>query len=142
MARLEYHTCPIVYASVLQRCLYNQLKLVDAISFFRGKIDYSQAWELNEKVIDYIFFSNEDIDHHEDSGISFERMSKYNLIRGEAFISGECVSVIEDSGFTNVEQVITRLLSSLHDNIPRPSKVQIKITNLDKGQIQLYQRVF
>ena len=26
MARLEYHTCPIVYASVLQRCLYNQLK--------------------------------------------------------------------------------------------------------------------
>lgn len=38
MARLEYHTCPIVYASVLQRCLYNQLKLVDAISFFRGKI--------------------------------------------------------------------------------------------------------
>jgi hypothetical protein len=106
------------------------------------KIDYSPAWELNEKVIDYIFFSNEDIDHHEDSGISFERMSKYNLIRGEAFISGECVSVIEDSGFTNVEQVITRLLSSLHDNIPRPSKVQIKITNLDKGQIQLYQRVF
>ena len=38
MARLEYHACPIVYASVLQRCLYNQLKLVDAISFFRGKI--------------------------------------------------------------------------------------------------------
>lgn len=38
MARLEYHTCPIVYASVLQRCLYNQLKLVDAISFFRGKV--------------------------------------------------------------------------------------------------------
>jgi len=106
------------------------------------KIDYSPAWELNEKVIDYIFFSNEDIDNREDSCKSFERMSKYNLIRGEAFINGECVSVIEDSGFTNVEQVITRLLSSLHDNIPRPSKVQIKITNLDKGQIQLYQRVF
>ena len=50
------------------------------------KIDYSPAWELNEKVIDYIFFSNEDIDHHEDSGKSFERMSKFNLIRGEASI--------------------------------------------------------
>ena len=47
--------------------------------------------------------------------ISFESMSKYNLIRGEAFISGECVSVIEDSGFTNVEQVITIQLSSLYD---------------------------
>ena len=104
------------------------------------KIDYSPAWELNEKVIDYIFFSNEDIDNHEDSGKSFERMSKYNLIRGEAFIGGECISVIEDSGFTNVEHVITELLLSLSDDIPRPIKVQIKITNLDKRQIQLYQR--
>ena len=99
------------------------------------------SWELNEKVIDYIFFSNEDIDNREDSGKSFERMSKYNLIRGEAFIRGECVSIIEDSGLTNVEQVITRLLSSLSDVIPRPFKVQIKITNLDKRFFQLYQRM-
>ena len=105
------------------------------------KIDYSPAWELNEKVIDYIFFSNEDIDNHEDSGKSFERMSKYNLIRGEAFISGERASVIEDSGFTNVEQVIAKVLMSMHDDLPRPTKVQIKITNLDKRQIQLYQRI-
>ena len=104
------------------------------------KIDYSPAWDLNEKVIDYIFFSNEDIANREDSDNSFERMSKYNLIRGDAFISGECVSVIEDSGFTNVEQVITRLLSSLGNDITCPTKVQIKITNLDKRQVQLYQR--
>ena len=73
--------------------------------------------------------------------ISFERMSKYNLIRGEAFVSGECVSVIENSGFTNVEQVVTKLLSSLSDEIERPTKVQIKISNLDKKQTQLYQRI-
>ena len=66
---------------------------------------------------------------------------KYNLIRGEAFISGERVSVIEDSGFTNVEQVIAKVLMSMHDDLPRPTKVQIKITNLDKRQIQLYQRI-
>ena len=105
------------------------------------KIDYSPAWELNEKVIDYIFFSNEDINNHEDSGKSFERMSKYNLIRGEAFIGGECISVIEDSGFTNVEQVVTKLLSSLSDEIERPTKVQIRITNLDKKQVRLCQRL-
>ena len=35
---------------------------------------------------------------------------------------------------------ITELLLSLSDDIPRPIKVQIKITNLDKRQIQLYQR--
>ena len=105
------------------------------------KIDYSPAWELNEKVIDYIFFSNEEPDNNEDPSKSFERMSKYNLVRGEAFISGECVSVIEDSGFTNVEQVISRLVSTISNELQRPSKVQIKITNKDKGQMQLYQRV-
>ena len=68
-------------------------------------------------------------------------MSKYNLIRGEVFIYGECIFVIEDSGFTNVEQVITRLLSSLHEDVPRPTKVQIKISNLDKKQTRLYQRI-
>ena len=104
-------------------------------------IDYSPAWELNEKVIDYIFFSNEDIEKSEDARTSFDRMSKYNLIRGEAFICGNCVSVIEDSGFTNVEQVIKNLLASLPDDTPCPSKVQIKISNLDKKQTQLYQRV-
>ncbi len=105
------------------------------------KIDYSPAWDLNEKVIDYIFFSNEEPDNNEYPTKSFERMSKYNLIRGEAYISGECVSVIEDSGFTNVEQVINRLLSTLPKEIVRPSKVQIKITNKDKGQTQLYQKI-
>ena len=73
--------------------------------------------------------------------ILFEKMSKYNLIRGEAFICGECIFVIEDSGFTNVEQVITTLLSSLHEDVPRPTKVQIRITNMDKRQTQLYQRL-
>ena len=105
------------------------------------KIDYSPAWEMKEKVIDYLFFSDKEPEHNEDSSASFERMSKYNLIRGEAFISGERVSVIEDSGFTNVEQVIAKVLMSMHDDLPRPTKVQIKITNLDKRQIQLYQRI-
>ena len=68
-------------------------------------------------------------------------MSKYNLIRAEAFVSGERVSTIEDSGFTNVEQVVTKLLSSLSDEIERPTKVQIKITNLDKRQIILFQKL-
>ena len=68
-------------------------------------------------------------------------MSKYNLIRGEAFIRGERVSVVENSGFTNVEQVKMRLLSSLPDEIERPTKVQIKITNLDKRQIILFQKL-
>ena len=104
-------------------------------------IDYSPAWELNDKVIDYIFFSNKEPGNNDEIEGFFERMSKYNLIRGELFINGERVSVIEDTGFSNVDQVITLLISSLSDEIPRPTKVQVKITNLDKQQTQMYQRV-
>ena len=43
--------------------------------------------------------------------------------------------------FFNVEQVIAKVLMSMHDDVPHPTKVQIRITNLDKRQIQLYQRV-
>jgi len=68
-------------------------------------------------------------------------MSKYNLIRVEAFVSGERVSTIEDSGFANVEQVITELLSSLPEDIECPTNVQIRITNMDKRQTQLFQRI-
>ena len=104
-------------------------------------IDFSPAWELNDKVIDYIFFSNKEPGNTDETKESFERMSKYNLIRGELFINGECISIIEDTGFSNVEQVITLLLTSLPDETPRPTKVQVKICNLDKQQTQLYQRV-
>lgn len=104
-------------------------------------IDFSPAWELNDKVIDYIFFSNKEPGNNDEIEGFFERMSKYHLIRGELFINGERVSVIEDTGFSNVDQVITLLISSLSDEIPRPTKVQVKITNLDKQQTQLYQRV-
>ena len=34
-----------------------------------------------------------------------------------------------------------QLLSSLSDNIECPTKVQIRITNLDKKQVRLYQRL-
>ncbi len=104
-------------------------------------IDFSPAWALNDKVIDYIFFSTKEPGNTDETDGSFERISKYNLIRGELFIGGNCVSTIEDTGFTNVDQVITLLLTSLPDNILRPVKVQVKITNLDKQQTQLYQRI-
>ncbi len=45
------------------------------------------------------------------------------------------------SSFLNVEQVIAKVLMSMHDDVPHPTKVQIKITNLDKRQIQLYQKI-
>ena len=48
---------------------------------------------------------------------------------------------VEQVPFLNVEQVIAKVLMSMHDDVPHPTKVQIKITNLGKSLIQLYQKI-
>lgn len=51
------------------------------------KIDYSPAWTLNEKVIDFIFFSDkESREKSREKSKTFERISKYNNVRAEAYV--------------------------------------------------------
>ena len=52
------------------------------------KVDYTPAWILNEKVIDFIFFTDNESKYVEKEDKTFERISKYNNVRAEAFIMG------------------------------------------------------
>ena len=106
------------------------------------KVDYSPAWELNEKVVEKIFFTEEKsneqkplVDEH------FERFSFKQLIRGTLYFKGKIIGKVEDIGFNNVEQVITRLMGKLPDDIPPRSMVQIRIENVDKKQTKDYTRM-
>ncbi len=42
------------------------------------KVDYTPAWILNEKVIDFIFFTDKESKFVEKDDKTFERISKYN----------------------------------------------------------------
>ena len=72
--------------------------------------------------------------------MAFEKISKYNNVRAEAFVMGKKVCSIEDSGFSNVDQIIDKLIAMLPKNI-RNIRVQFKITNIDKNLVQMYQRL-
>ena len=48
------------------------------------KVDYSPAWFLNEKVIDFIFFTDNESKYVEKEDKTFEKISKYNNVRAEA----------------------------------------------------------
>ena len=104
------------------------------------KIDYSPAWILNEKVIDFIFFTDKESKHVEKEDKTFEKISKYNNVRAEAFVMGKKVCALEDTGFTNVDQVMDKLVTLLPKK-SRNSRVQFKITNVDKNLTQMYQRL-
>ena len=104
------------------------------------KVDYTPAWILNEKVIDFIFFTDKESKFVEKEDKTFERISKYNNIRAEAYVMGKKVCAIEDTGFKNVDQIIGKLISLLPKKIKK-TRVQFKITNVDKNLTQMYQRM-
>ena len=106
------------------------------------KIDFSPAWELNEKVIEKIFFTEEKSNEHESKvKPHFERFSFKQLIKGTLYFRGKIMATVEDVGFNNVEQVIIELMKKIPSTIPSRSTVQIRIENKDKKQTQDYIRM-
>lgn len=105
------------------------------------KIDFTPAWILNEKVIEKIFFTEENsCEHKEEQNNHFERFSFKQLIKGTLYFRGRIISTVEDVGFNNVEDVIKVLMKDLPDTIPSRSLVQIRIENKDKQQTKDYTR--
>lgn len=117
----------------------------------RGYIrpDFTPAWELNEKVIDFIFFSDAqsklggrpDAADTEDNRNPMFRLSPKMMIRAAAFFKGRRLVDFEDIGYSNVDEVISRLVSELPDDIPNRSVVQFKIVNLDNEKVAMYERM-
>lgn len=105
------------------------------------KIDFTPAWILNEKVIEKIFFTEDNSrEHKEEQDNHFERFSFKQLIKGTLYFRGRIISTVEDVGFNNVEDVIKVLMKDLPDTIPTRSLVQIRIENKDKQQTKDYTR--
>ena len=73
------------------------------------KKDFSPAWELNDKVVEFIFFSDnpgkEEL-RREEKKLDTDRISQNNLLRGTAFYKGKVVAEEEKTGFTNKGQLV------------------------------------
>jgi len=105
------------------------------------KIDFTPAWKLNEKVIDFIFFSDKPSARVQKPREEHFRLSFRYQVHGTAFFQGRKVAEIIDVGFNNVDEVINRLASELPTDIPVRSMVLFKIENQDKGETVVYERM-
>lgn len=109
------------------------------------KLDFSPAWELNAKVIDFIFFSTakskqglaHDVDERKD--VMFRIAPKY-MIYARAYFRGEVLADVSDIGFANIDEVIARLAAKLPDTIPDRCAVQFRIRNVDTDRETVYER--
>jgi len=109
------------------------------------KIDFTPAWTLNAKVIDFVFFSNErskqgkakDIEQPEDK---LFRLSKKMMVYGRAYFKGEVLAELTSIGFGTVDSVIEALAEKLPDTIPTGCEVQFRIKNCDSQREAVYER--
>lgn len=106
------------------------------------KLDFTPAWELNERVVDFILFS----DHASKQAIQDDvestvfRISPKMLIKAAAFYQGRCLASFDDIGCSNIDEVIGRLVALLPDDLPMRCMVQFKIVNCDNGKVAVYER--
>lgn len=105
------------------------------------KLDFTPAWELNEKVVDFIFFTDKPSVRERQEEEPHFRLSFRYQIHGEAYFQGKKLAEFTDTGYNNVDEVIAKLASELPDDIPARSMVMFKIENMDKGQTMVYQRM-
>lgn len=104
------------------------------------KLDYSPAWKLNEKVIDFIFFSGKASSREKQEQEEHFRLSYRYMVNTAAYHNGQNVAEFTDVGFNNVDEVIAKLATMLPADIPDRSIVMFKIVNLDKSQTVVYQK--
>lgn len=107
------------------------------------KIDFSPAWELNEKVVELVFFSDKASrkEQVKENKEVFERFSTKYMIKGQVFFRGKMLGEVQDIGFNNVDEVIQSLIPFISDEIPLRSMLQFRIENVDKQQTAIYERM-
>lgn len=109
------------------------------------KIDFTPAWELNSKVIDFIFFSNAKSKQGgarevEETKDKLFRLSPKMMVYARAYFRGEVLAEVSDIGFHTVDEVIAHLVEKLPGTIPEKCAVQFRIKNLDTDREVVYER--
>ncbi|MEF3427060.1 tyrosine-type recombinase/integrase [Bacteroides cellulosilyticus] len=149
-----YYTFRHTWATIAQNdCDANLYEVAFGMNHSHGfnvtrgyvKIDFTPAWELNAKVIDFIFFSDQKSkqgkarDWDEPKDVLF-RITKKKMIYGRAYFKGKVVAEMTDIGFSNVDEVIARLVKQLPKDIPTGCNVQFRLTNCDTQREAVYER--
>lgn len=109
------------------------------------KMDFSPAWRLNAKVIDFVFYSDarskqglaKDIEEPDDK---LFRISPKMLIQGRAYFMGKVIGNFTDVGFSNVDEVISALAEQFPRDLAEGCAVQFRLTNKDSGKEAVYER--
>lgn len=106
------------------------------------KPDFTRAWELNEKVVEKIFFTNDKSKRLEEHHIPvFGEIDEVTPLSADAYFMGEVVAHVEGKGYHHTDDVIDRLMGIIGSEVPDKCTIQIKITNLTNNLSKYFERM-
>lgn len=106
------------------------------------KPDFSRAWELNERVVEKIFFTNDKSKRLEEHHLPvFEQVREQFELRADAYFMGEVVAHVDGKGYHDTDEIISQLMDSIKDGVPDKCTIQIKVVNVTKNQTKYFERI-
>lgn len=152
--RYCFYTFRHTWATIAQNdCAANLYEVAFGLNHSHGmnvtrgyvKIDFSPAWRLNAKIIDFIFFSDKKSKLGKARGFEtlaekMFRITKKMMIYGRAYFKGKVVAELTDIGFSTVDDVIAALVKHLPKDIPVGCNVQFRLVNCDSSREVVYER--
>ncbi len=105
------------------------------------KPDFSRAWELNEKVVERIFFTNEPSRRvQEYHAPVFDKVEETFELSADAYFMGEVVAHVDGKGYRDTDEIIGQLMGCIKDDVPKSCTIQIKVRNVTKEQTKYFER--
>ncbi len=106
------------------------------------KPDFSRAWELNEKVVEKVFFTNDPSRRTQQYHAPvFSQVEETFELSADAYFMGEVVAHVEGKGYRNTDEIIDRLMANVNDSVPKTCTIQIKVRNITKDQTKYFERM-
>lgn len=112
----------------------------DAVTRGYIKIDFTPAWNLNQRVWNVVF-GNSTTNQMTNAEVTDPLVSPRSMVYARAYFRGEVLAEVSDIGFGNVETVISKLATMLPDAIPTGCAVQFRIKNVDVDREAVYERI-
>ena len=106
------------------------------------KPDFSRIWEINEKIVEKVFFTNDKSKRLEEHHLPvFDKVEENFELSADAYFMGEVVAHVDGKGYRNTDEIMEQLMASINDTVPKNCTIQIKVKNITKDQTKYFERV-
>lgn len=106
------------------------------------KPDFSRIWDINERIVEKVFFTNDKSKRLEEHHLPvFDKVEECFELCADAYFMGEVVAHVEGKGYRDTDEIIGQLMDGIKGDVPESCTIQIKVRNVTKEQTKYFERM-